>query len=202
MRFSLATIAFETFELILCQMLSSQGKNAPSHPYPHYLVRLATSRKERRRRHLSAPKSRDSLRPRRRFSRAAKQGGFKQGGFPDLDLSFLFCPSLGLSRFFRDFPNFAPGGSGDFPDSSLFLSRPNKSTYEEQFRKGPRHNLDLSKKVGNPPLWKPPGLDSLKFLPLPRKFVRFFGASLRLRFPRAKSKRRIFMTPVEVWAKD
>ena len=43
-RFSLATIAFETFELILCQMLSSQGKNAPSNPYPHYLVRLATSR--------------------------------------------------------------------------------------------------------------------------------------------------------------
>ena len=43
-RFSLATIAFETFELILCQMLSSQGKNAPSNPYPHYLVRLAASR--------------------------------------------------------------------------------------------------------------------------------------------------------------
>ena len=43
-RFSLATIAFETFELILCQMLSSQGKNAPSNPYPHCLVRLATSR--------------------------------------------------------------------------------------------------------------------------------------------------------------
>ena len=38
-------IAFETtFELILCQMLSSQGKNAPSDPYPHYLVRLAASR--------------------------------------------------------------------------------------------------------------------------------------------------------------
>ena len=44
-RFSLATIAFETFELILCQMLSWQGKNAPSNPYPHYLVRLATSGK-------------------------------------------------------------------------------------------------------------------------------------------------------------
>ena len=43
-RFSLATIVFETFELILCQMLSSQGKNAPSDPYPHYLLRLAASR--------------------------------------------------------------------------------------------------------------------------------------------------------------
>ena len=31
-RFSLAMIVFETFELILCQMLSSQGKNAPSNP--------------------------------------------------------------------------------------------------------------------------------------------------------------------------
>ena len=43
-RFSLAMIVFETFELILRQMLSSQGKNAPSNPYPHYLVRLAASR--------------------------------------------------------------------------------------------------------------------------------------------------------------
>ena len=43
-RFSLAMIVFQTFELILCQMLASQGKNAPSDPYPHYLVRLATSR--------------------------------------------------------------------------------------------------------------------------------------------------------------
>ena len=43
-RFSLAMIVFETFELILCQMRSTQGKNAPSNPYPHYLVRLATSR--------------------------------------------------------------------------------------------------------------------------------------------------------------
>ena len=30
--FSLVMIVFETFELILCQMLSSQGKNAPSNP--------------------------------------------------------------------------------------------------------------------------------------------------------------------------
>ena len=37
-------------------------------------------------------------------SRAAKRGGFQTGGFPDLDLSFLFCP-------FWDFPDF----SGIFP---------------------------------------------------------------------------------------
>ena len=43
-RFSLATIAFDRESAQMSQMLSSQGKNAPSNPYPHYLVRLATSR--------------------------------------------------------------------------------------------------------------------------------------------------------------
>ena len=33
-------------------------------------------------------------------SRAAKRGGFQTGVFPDLDLSFLFCP-------FWDFPEFS-----------------------------------------------------------------------------------------------
>ena len=49
-------------------------------------------------------------------------GVFQTGGFPDLDVSFLFCPFLsfsGLSRFFRDFPDLL-GDSPDFPDSSLF----------------------------------------------------------------------------------
>ena len=53
--------------------------------------------------------------------------------------------------------------SGDFPDSPFSLSRPTKSTYKEQSRKGLRHNLDLSRKkretpVWNPPIWKPPFL--------------------------------------------
>ena len=43
-RFSLATIAFDRESAHVSQILSSQGKNAPSNPYPHYLVRLATSR--------------------------------------------------------------------------------------------------------------------------------------------------------------
>ena len=42
--FSLATIAFDRESAQMSQMLSSQGKNAPSDPYPHYLVRLAASR--------------------------------------------------------------------------------------------------------------------------------------------------------------
>ena len=43
-RFSLATIAFDRVSAQMSQILSSQGKNAPSDPYPHYLVRLAASR--------------------------------------------------------------------------------------------------------------------------------------------------------------
>ena len=43
-RSSLATIAFNRESAQLSQILSSQGKNAPSDPYPHYLVRSATSR--------------------------------------------------------------------------------------------------------------------------------------------------------------
>ena len=43
-RFSLATIAFDRASAQMSQILSSQGKNAPSNPYPHYLVRLATTR--------------------------------------------------------------------------------------------------------------------------------------------------------------
>ena len=56
-----------------------------------------------------------------RFARAAKRGGFQTGGFPDLDLSFLFCPFLsflGLSRFFGIFP-ICSGMVRDFPDLSF-----------------------------------------------------------------------------------
>ena len=95
-------------------------------------------------------------------------GRFQTGGFPDLDLSFLFCPFLGLSRFFRDFPDLLGDGPGIFPICPFPLSQPIKSTYEEQSRKGPRHNLDLSrKKVGNTRVWKHPGLASLKLVAMP-----------------------------------
>ena len=77
------------------------------------------------------------------FSRAAKRGAFKRGGFPMLGDS-----------------------SGIFPICPFPLSRPKNSAYEEQSRKGPRHNPDLSrkKKVGNPPVWQPPSLACLSFL--------------------------------------
>ena len=93
-------------------------------------------------------------------SRAAKRGGFQTGGFPDLDLSFLSCPFssfLGLSRFFRDFPDLSRDSSGIFLICPFTLSRPFNSAYEEQSRKGPRHNLDLSRKKWETPRFgKPP----------------------------------------------
>ena len=94
-------------------------------------------------------------------SKAAKRGGFQTGGFPDLDLSFLFCPFLsflGFSRFFWDFPDLLGDGPGIFPICPFPFSRPIKSTYEDQSRKGPRHNLDLSRKNG-----KSPGLETPRF---------------------------------------
>ena len=88
--------------------------------------------------------------------------GFSNGGASDLDLSFLFCPFLpflGRSRFFRDFPDLSGDSQGISPICRFPLSRPMNSAYEEQSRKGPRHNLDLSRKkwetprFGNPPVW-------------------------------------------------
>ena len=74
-------------------------------------------------------------------SRAATRGVFQTGGFPDLDLSFLFCPFLSFWDFPGDFPDLLRDGPGIFPICPFPLSRPIKSTYEEQSRKGPRHNL-------------------------------------------------------------
>ena len=68
------------------------------------------------------------------------------GGFPDLDLSFLFLSFFvlfGTFPIFRDFPVLFGDGPGIFPICPFPLSRPIKSAYEEQSRKGPRHNLDL-----------------------------------------------------------
>ena len=76
--------------------------------------------------------------------------------FPNLCFSVLSF--LGLSRFFRDFPDLLGDGPGIFPIRPFALSRPMHSTYEEQSRAGPRHSLDLSRKkwetprFGNPPV--------------------------------------------------
>ena len=87
-------------------------------------------------------------------------GGVSNGG---VSRSGLFCPLLGLSRFFRDFPDLLGDGPGIFPIRPFSLSRPIKSTCEEQSQKGPRHNLDLSrKKWETPQFGSPPGLASVK----------------------------------------
>ena len=79
------------------------------------------------------------------------------GGFP-----IWTCPSFFVlfCRFpiFPGFSRLLGDGPGTFPIFPFPLSRPIKSTYEEQSRKGPRHNLDLSRKkwetpgFGNPPV--------------------------------------------------
>ena len=89
-------------------------------------------------------------------------GGSNGGGFPDLGLSFLFCPLLS----FWEFPDFSgifpicPGMVRGFSRLVLFLfleTRPINSIYEEQSRKGPRHNPDFSrKKWETPRFWNPP----------------------------------------------
>ena len=87
-------------------------------------------------------------------SRAAKRGGgFKRGRFPIWTCPFLFVLFVHFGTFpiFPGFSRFARGLSGDFPDRPFSLSQPSESTYEEQSRKGPRHNLDLSRKKRETP---------------------------------------------------
>ena len=94
-----------------------------------------------------------------RRSRAAKRGGFKRGCFPIWTSPSFFVLFLSFWDFPGDFPDLLGDGPGIFPICPFPLSRPIKSTYEEQSRKGPRHNLDLSrKKMGNTRVWNPPGL--------------------------------------------
>ena len=71
--------------------------------------------------------------------------------FPDLDLSFLFVLFGTFPIFFWDFPDLLGDGPGIFPIGPFPLSRPIKSTNEEQCRKGPRHNLDRSRKKWETP---------------------------------------------------
>ena len=79
---------------------------------------------------------------------------------PYQTLPSFFFVFLGLSRFFRDFPDLSGDGPGIFPIRPFSLSRPIKSTYEEQSRKGPRHNLDLTRKKWETPRFGTPGLAS------------------------------------------
>ena len=102
------------------------------------------------------------------MSRAAKRGGVKRGGF---SRSGLGLPFLSFFVLFWDFPDF----SGIFPICSgmdrgfsrfvlfLFLGLLRAPT-----RNSPERVRDTiwtfpERSVGNPRVWKPPGLASLKF---------------------------------------
>ena len=93
-----------------------------------------------------------------RYNQGPLNGGVSNGGVSRSGLVLPFLSFLGLSRFFWDFPDLRGNGSGIFPICPFPLSRPIKSSYEEQSRKGPRHNLDLSRKSG-----KHPGLETPRF---------------------------------------
>ena len=87
-------------------------------------------------------------------------GGVSNRGVSRSGLVLPFCPFWDFPDFSgdRDFPDLLGDGPGSFPIRPFSLSRPIKSTYEEQSPKGPRHNLDLSRKrcetprFGNPPV--------------------------------------------------
>ena len=93
-------------------------------------------------------------------------GGVSNGGVSRSGLVLPFCPFLSfveLSRFFGDFPNLSGDSPGILPICPFPLSWPINSTSEEQSRKGPRHNLDLSRKKSETPRFgNPPSLASLK----------------------------------------
>ena len=71
----------------------------------------------------------------------------------------LVLPFLSFWDFPGDFPDLRGDGPGIFPIGPFPLSQPIKSTYEEQSRKGPRHNLDHSRKKSG----KHPGLETPRF---------------------------------------
>ena len=106
------------------------------------------------------------------MSRAAKRGGFKTGGgFPDLDLSFLFfvlfrpfCPFWDFADFCGIFP-ICSGMVRGFSRFVLFLFL---SLLRAPTRNSPERVRDtiwtFPEKSGNPPppVWKHPGLASPK----------------------------------------
>ena len=95
------------------------------------------------------------------FTQGPLNGGVSNGGVSrsGLVLPFLsFFVLFGTFPIFLGLPDLLGDGPGIFPICPFPLSRPIKSTYEEQSRKGPRHNLDLSQKSG-----KHPGLETPRF---------------------------------------
>ena len=103
-------------------------------------------------------------------------GVFQTGGFPDLDLSFLFCPFLSFFVLFCPFCPFSdlPDVSGIFPicagmvrGFSRFVLFLLLSLLRAPTRNSPERVRDtiwtFPEKSGKPPGFGNPGLASLKF---------------------------------------
>ena len=93
------------------------------------------------------------------LSRAAKRGCFKRGGFPDLDLSFLFlsffvlfCPFPGFSGIFPICSGMVRGFSRFVP--FLFLGLLSAPTRNSPERVRDTIGTFPKKKVGNTRVWK------------------------------------------------
>ena len=131
-------------------------------------------------------------------------GGVSNGGVSRSGLVLPFFSFLGLSRFFWDFPDLLGDGLGIFPIRPFPLTRPIKSTYEEQSPKGSAtQSRPFPKEMGNTPVWKPPGLASLgalensKFSPRP---LIFGDLTPPPQIRNSKLSRRPFMTRMAVAA--
>ena len=101
-------------------------------------------------------------------------GGVSNGGVSRSGLVLPFLSFVVLFRtfpIFLGFPDLRGDGPGIFPICPFPLSQPIKSTYEEQSRKGLRHNLDLSRKSGTHP-----GLETPRF-----SFSQLWGHRFTLR---------------------
>ena len=100
-------------------------------------------------------------------------GGVSNGGFPDLDLSFPFCP-------FWDFPSFSgifPICSGMVRGFSRFVPFLFLGLLRAPTRNSPERVRDtiwtFPEKVGNPPVWKPP-----RFISSSKKAYKLRGPDL------------------------
>ena len=114
------------------------------------------------------------------ISRAAKRGGFKRGGFPIWTCLFF----LSFCVLFGTFPGFFPICSRMVQEFSRFVHFLFLGLLRAPTTNSPERVRDtiwtFPKKVGNPPVWKPPGLASLNYTPSILAIAECDGKSLAI----------------------